>query len=116
MRASERVVITIPMNAIWREDGTPVVERVSCLTGFEIAEFLRSRSIVRFVVADVGKPLLWVPLGTSFDFWKSEAKHNIHNPTTKMFLDAFPGSYCFAASLWKDDSADETIILLEKHH
>ena len=118
MRVSERVVTSIPMNALWREDGTSVVERVGNLTNTEIADLLRSGQ-VRFVVADVGKPLQWVASRTCFDFWKTEAKQNILNPTERKQLDDFPGSYCFSASRWKDvedSEATEPIILLEKHH
>jgi hypothetical protein len=106
------------MEALWQEDGAPVTERVAILAGPEIAELLRSGP-VRFVIADVGQPLRWVPSGTCFDFWKTKVKHNVCRPENKTPLDAYPGSYCFTASLWKnpgEGAATEPIILLEKRH
>jgi len=118
METSERVVATIPMEAFWQGDGVLVTERVATLAGSEITDLLRSGP-VRFVIADVDLPLQWVPPGTCFDFWKTKAKHNICSTESKAPLDAYPGSYCFTASLWKnpgEGAATEPIILLEKRH
>jgi hypothetical protein len=118
MKTPERVVITIPMKAIWQEDGSPTTERVAFLSAPEIKQLLRSGP-VRFVIADVGKPLRWVPPGTCFDFWKTEVKDNLCGDASKLLLDAYPASYCFAASLWKDIAEPASvypIILLEKRH
>jgi hypothetical protein len=118
MKTSERVAIAIPMKAIWQEDGSSVTERLASLSVPEIAELLRSGP-VRFVVADVGKPLQWIPLGRCFEFWKTEVKHNVCGCESNLPLDAYPESYCFAASLWKniaEPASAQPIILLEKHH
>jgi hypothetical protein len=118
MKTPERVVITIPMKAIWQEDGSPVTERLALLSAPEIAEILRSGP-VRFVVADVSEPLRWIPLGTCFAFWKTEVKYNVCSHESNLPLDAYPESYCFAASLWKniaEPTSAHPIILLEKQH
>jgi hypothetical protein len=118
METSERVVATIPLAGFWQEDGVPVTERVATLAGSQIKDLLHSGP-VRFVVADVGLPLQWVPSRTCFDFWKTKAKRNICSTESKAPLDAYPGSYCFVASLWKypsEGAATEPIILLEKRH
>ena len=118
MEVSERVVTRIPMSELWQEDGTPVTERVASLTSTEIAELLRSGP-VRFVIADVGTPLQWVPSRTCFDFWTVMVKNNVANPEETIPLAAYPQSFFFAASLWKDNSepaAAQPIILLEKHY
>jgi hypothetical protein len=111
MEASQKVVVTIPLDALWRENGAPFSERVGTLSSKGVADLLR-------VVADVGRPLEWIPLSQSFEFWKAKVKPNICHTNEKTSLDAYPDSYCFSASLWKDptDPAYEKIVLLEKRH
>ena len=114
METSQKLVVTMPLEALWQENGAPISERVRTLSSTDIADLLRAGS-VRFVVADVGRPLQWIPLNQCFEFWKAKLKHNICDAGGKIPLDAYPESYCFSASLWKDTTA-EAVVLLEKHH
>jgi hypothetical protein len=71
--------------------------------------------MVRFVVADVGKPLEWIPNNQRYDFWKDEVKAHLAAPESKAFLEEFPDEYCYFASEWNSYDGD-TIILLSKAH
>jgi hypothetical protein len=78
-----------------------------------IRELLR-RGAVRFVVADVGSELRWVPQVDCFELWKRELQPHLAEPDQLVRLDAFPGCYAYFASQW-DDGA-EPIVLLSKTH
>ena len=117
METAQKVVLTIPVETLWREDGVAVSKRVGSISSAEIADLLRAGP-VRFVIADVGRPLEWIPLSQCFEYWKAKVKHNICRPEEKRPLDIYPDWYCFSASLWKDatESITQAIVLLEKHH
>jgi hypothetical protein len=116
MEASQKLVVTIPLQTLWHENGEPISARVGTLSSTDIAELLRAGPL-RFVVADVGMPLQWIPVNQCFEFWKAKVKHNLCDAGKKIPLDAYPESYCFSASLWKNTkSAAEGVVLLEKHH
>jgi hypothetical protein len=69
---------------------------------------------VRFVVADVGAPLFWVPEADCFDFWKKEVQPHLAEPDQRAYLEQFPGEYLYFASQWNDGASP--IILLSKSH
>jgi hypothetical protein len=55
-------------------------------------------------------------LGDCYDFWKSEAKPHLAEPTSRAALSGFPDGYCYFASQWENESVAVPIVLLEKHH
>ena len=114
MDVSKRVVTEIPMAAIWLEDSTLITEERSNCSADQINESLRFRPI-RFVVAEVGKPLRWIPLNTCFDFWKEEAEQYVHS-LSDGGVSGFHAPYFFIARMWKDClwTIAGPIILLEK--
>lgn len=114
MKRSQNHVVTMPIEALWDESGETISERVGPLTSSGIADLLRTGP-VRFVVADVGRPLQWIAPNRCFEFWKEGLKHNVCEDGKKRPLDTYPGSYCFLASLWRDTTAG-AVVLLEKHH
>ena len=114
METSQKVTITIPLRALWQENGETISERVRTLSSSDIEELLRAGR-VRFVIADFDRPLEWIPTDQCFEFWKAKVKHNICHGKEKAPLDSYPGSYCFSASLWKS-ATTQAIVLLEKHH
>jgi hypothetical protein len=71
--------------------------------------------VVRFVIADVGEALVWVPNNESYDFWKEEVKPHLAAPESRVHLEEFPDNYCYFASEWKSYEG-ETIIVLSKAH
>jgi hypothetical protein len=107
-----RVVMQIPMNELWDSNGNPASKRRT-LGGGDIATLLRQGE-VRFVVADCGKPLGWIPSSRTYDFWKTEVKPRLVE-TEAFYLETFPGGYCYVASEWADGQLSP-IVLLEMHH
>jgi hypothetical protein len=69
---------------------------------------------VRFVIADVGLPLDWVPEPECFDVWKKEVQRHLAEPGERIRLEEYPGEYAYFASQWEDGSTP--IIVLSKAH
>ena len=82
--------------------------------GSEAIRDLLRVGAVRFVFADVGAPLHWVPEGDCLDVWKKEVQQHLAEPAQQVCLEQFPGEYAYFASRW-DDGA-KPIILLSKAH
>ena len=78
-----------------------------------IRDLLRS-GVVRFVVADVGTSLRWIPESECFDFWKHEVQPHLVEPGQRVSLDQVPGQYAYFTSQWDDGSSP--IVLLSKTH
>ena len=114
MDASDRVVVRIPLPELWNEAGVVSAKKLRHLSTPEIDAVLRSGP-VQFVVADVGKPIHWVPLESCFGFWKAELKSRVLEPNSSVSLEDFPGEYVYAASLWETDG-NQQVVVLEKHH
>jgi hypothetical protein len=108
-----RVVIRLPLDELWRDDGFSTAARGKSLIEEDIRRLLHDGP-VQFVVANVGSPLRWIPVNECFLFWKNDAKRHLATGR-KAILDEFPGTYCYFASQW--DSAESTpIVLLEMTH
>jgi hypothetical protein len=105
----------LPLDELWRPDGTTFRIRLRELEPDEISEMLRKSSI-EFVVADVGRGLLWIAPGACFHFWKTEIKPHLAKVDSRILLDSFPGGYCYTASEWSGIDGDPLIVLLERHH
>ena len=105
-----KIVTQIPLAELWRPDGCVVGSRVGALSISEITDMLKGNS-VEFVLADVGEGLQWIPSTDRFNFWKQEAKPHLAEPNSRLKLNAFPGAYCYLASLWEGD-----VVLLERYH
>jgi hypothetical protein len=103
----------MPLHELWDSKGTLNVSKKRDLGGNEIKGLLRQGS-VRFVVANLGHSLKWIPLSSSYDFWKTEAKPRIVETET-FYLADYPGEYCYYASEWSDDEPTP-IVLLEMRH
>ena len=76
---------------------------------------LLSSAVVRFVIADIGKPLRWISDEERFRFWKSDVRQHIADEETKS-LDDCPSGYFYFASEWRSEAGSEAVLLLEKHH
>jgi hypothetical protein len=109
-----KIVTQIPAQELWAGQRLVSTIRLRNLTIDDITSLLRAGE-VRFVVADVGKELRWVPNNERFDFWKNEVKPHLTTREDRKGLDEFPDSYFYIASEWQSYSG-ETIVLLEKRH
>jgi hypothetical protein len=115
MKSSQRIVTRIPVEELWRDDGSSITLRGESLNADDITTLLHI-SPVEFVVADVGLPLCWVKGDDSYGFWKNEVKAHIAEPQGEWSLDNFPESYYYIASQWKVDGQLVPAVLLERHH
>jgi hypothetical protein len=109
-----RVVTRIPLKELWSPTETLRLVRGADLSETDIAERLRV-GVKRFVVANCGKALRWIPVSECFTFWKDEAKPRLVNPVNEVRqLDEYPASFCYFASEWIGDGGP--VILMEMYH
>lgn len=113
MDPSLRIVVRMPINELWLPEGSLAATKIRSLTSKDIAELLR-HGLIRFIVAECGDPLQWIPPPQCYAFWKTEVKPRIVE-TEIIYLEEFPGSYCYVASEWTDDQPSP-IVLLEMYH
>ena len=110
------VVTLLPLQEVWRENGCAIAaSRKRTLNAEDVAHLLRT-GVVNFVVADVGKPLLWIDSNDNYLIWKAEIKPHLASADHAYKLDDFPGSYFYLASDWSDLDAPSHIVVLERQH
>lgn len=115
MKPSQRMVVNIPLQEIWNERGVVSTTEVRKLSVDDIANLLR-RGKLRCVVANVGLPLHWVSLEDCYEFWKTEVRMRVADPSAEhTYREAFPGRYFYFASEWSSE-AHEPIVLLTAAH
>jgi hypothetical protein len=114
MDGEQKIVSRLPAEELWADRRLMSTFKVRDLEASDVVDLLRS-GVVRFVVADVGKPFEWVPINERYDFWKDEVKAHLAAPTSKAALEDYPDEYCYFASEWKSYDGD-MIILLSKAH
>jgi hypothetical protein len=114
MNPSSRIVVRMPMDALWSALGPVAATRVRYLRFEELRSALAAGP-VRFVVANIGAPLRWIPEDLRFEFWKTEIKDRIADPDGPIFLEDFPDGLAMVASEWLEDGCPP-IVLLECHH
>ena len=71
-----RVVMRIPLSELWNDAGTVTHGKRRPLRSGEIAAMLEQGKI-RFVVANCGDQLKWIPPSECYGFWKTEAKFRV---------------------------------------
>ena len=108
-----RVVTRLPLVELWDDAGSVSATEVRDLAAEHIRDLLRAGP-VRFVVADVGSPLRWVPVSDCFRFWKAEVQSRVAGPGGA-YLDDFPGGYCYFASEWEPVEGLPIVLLAVAH-
>lgn len=106
-------VTQMPLTALRTEAGAEL-HRVRDVVTDDVKTLLSS-AVVRFVIADVGKPLRWISEEERFRFWKSDAQTHISDEEKKNLNDS-PEGYFYCASEWRSEAGSESFVLLEKHH
>ena len=114
MDPQQKIVSKLPLEQIWAGSRLISTIKIRDLGSTEIVELLRA-GVVRFIVADVGLPLEWIPNNERYDFWKDELRPHLANPDEKRSLDSFPDNYCYFASEWKSYD-NKVVVLLTKSH
>ena len=119
MRPDERKRTSLPLAEL-RDSTGPIAARRGARVGDpEIRALFRRPEAVQFVVADAdGTPPRWVPVAEARRFWMHEVRPRIVPADAKHFdYDAYPGRYCYAASLWTREGQDPSpLVLLERYH
>jgi hypothetical protein len=113
LKPRQRIVTKLPLAELWDESGPLAGDRLRTLDQSNLAELLRTAP-VRFVVADCGLELRWIPTEQRVEFWKA-VQLQIADPSRPMYLKQFPNETAYIASEWRGRSGEQ-LILLEKHH
>ena len=108
----QRVVTRIPLTELWNETGSVPAAESRDLAAEDIRALLRIGP-VRFVVADVGRPLQWVPAAECFRFWNGEVQSRVAK--ARAALEDFPGGYCYFASEWSPLDGPPIVVLAVAH-
>lgn len=111
-KSQAKVVTRLPLSELWNEEGTHHALRLRDLTFEELRKLLNSGP-VKFVIADIGSPFLWIPVSDCYDFWKSDVQKHLINGNAS--LEDFAGNYCYFASEWKIDGEPPIVVLPKSH-
>jgi hypothetical protein len=109
------LVTRLPLEKLWSDDGECV--GATCLGAVgrhEITQLLRNGPVL-FVVAGVGRHLVWIDRDYCHAFWKREAKPHLAEPEDAIELSNFPGEYAYIARKWIA-GWQAPVVVLEKHH
>jgi hypothetical protein len=93
-----------PVPAIWKRD----------LSADDIRELLRSGT-VRFVIANVGTPIHWIPECDCFKKWKEEILPHLANRDDDIHLIDYEDEYCYLASEWVPEDGSPIVVLTCYH-
>lgn len=115
MPTAQRSVTTLPLPEVWDSSGALPLTSGEQLDRSAVESLLRSGS-VRLVLADVGKPLEWVPPSKARSLWRSEVSERLVGPDRKAFLDDFNDAYFYRAHAWVDEAGAVSAVVLERHH
>jgi hypothetical protein len=117
MDPAQRVVTHMPLDGLWDDHGPLAARRDRFLTGEEL-RILLQRGPLRFVVADPGLPLRWIPEPERYVFWKAEVRPRlVEHPERPIDVFSYPEGRAFVASEWvPEDPASPLIVLLECQH
>jgi len=106
-------VTRLPLQNLWDDNGSLEARKGRALSASDIHSFLLRDRPVRFVVANVDSPLLWVELPDSFLFWNTQVRVHLYEPAKQNVSD-YSNGYYYVAHEWH--LADgERIIGLERH-
>jgi hypothetical protein len=98
---------------LWDDAGPVQAAHTRALTAADIRELLGAGA-VRFVVANVGAPLRWIPAADRFQFWRAEVQSRVAGPDGARLVD-FPGGYCYFASEWAGPEGPPVVLLAVAH-
>jgi hypothetical protein len=114
MRPEQRVVTSLPLQALFDAAGNVAARRVASVGAKHIEELLRHEPR-RFVFANVGEPLTWTTVAMCFETWKHEVKGHLAEPGSRPVREGFPGAYLYFSSVWRLETCEE-VVVLEKDH
>ena len=108
---TEKIVDVSPLTHLSDNEGFRIeATRVKDFSQDEASKIIADSDLI---IADVGHPLRWLQNEEKFNFWKSEVKPHLYNPS-KRYLEEYRGEYFYFAFLWV--SGSRKIIQLQKVH
>ncbi len=112
--SKQKNIAQLPLENIHDDKGDLESKRLRFLGKEKIQSILRTEK-VHFVIADLDKPIQWIPLEECYDFW-NKIKQNIckDKDIEGFILEDYPEQYVYVPSEWSNEN--EKIILLEMHH
>ena len=117
MDPNQRVVTHTPLTELWDDRGPIPAERGQALGREDVRRMVQAGPL-RFVVADAGLPLRWVPERESHAFWKGEVRpHLVDEPGRPFDVYDYPHGYAYVATEWESaEPLAAPIVVLERHH
>ena len=79
MSPDQQVVTRLPLVELWDARGALPIERRNSVDLEQMTNLLRNGR-VRFVVANCGEALKWIPLNDCYRFWKEEVRPQLVEP------------------------------------
>lgn len=113
LRPDQRIVTRLPLKELWDGTGALSGERIRSLDQSSVGELVRGGT-VRFIVADCGLKLEWIPAQRQFEFWKT-VRPQVADPAKPIRLEEFPGATAYVASEWRGRDG-ECLVVLERYH
>lgn len=110
----DRVVTKTPLERLWDGHGRDLRLRRQRGLRIEDLKTLLREGCRSLVVAEPGLPLRWVPEGDAIGFWKETVSVRLADPDGPIYIDEFPGGYCYQAEEWKGPDG-HVIVLLTMH-
>jgi hypothetical protein len=107
------IIAALPLDELHPPGGGSTLRRQDELHDADVRGLLRSGR-VRLAVAEVGRPVAWVPERLRFEVWKLELRPHLARPEEAPDLDASHVGYAYVASQWS--GADEPVVLFERRH
>jgi len=101
MKISSKIVNEIPLKSLWNDKRTIQAKRERYLTKKELKELLDQHP-VKFVIANIGENLKWIPIENCFGNWKSKIKENVVQNLDSIEFDNFPNKFAYIASEWSE--------------
>ena len=114
MEISLKIVTELPLRKLWREDGFTTTLRLRDLTAEDLKSLLCSGP-VQFVVVDVGHAPQWIRVRQCYDFWKDELQPHFAEPESAIYLNTFPGEYCYFVSEWSSPDGTPVVVCQRCH-
>ena len=113
MHPSQRIVTHAPITEPWDAEGPVAALRIRDLDSDDIRIMIRSAPI-RFVLANVGQALKWLPTDDCYAFWQGELKSHLYDER-RLYMEDYPAGYFYRTSEWRLTGGGSVVVLDQYH-